>query len=288
MGNTTDLIVSRKGSDVGARIDIEQAMLTDPRFTIMAHQTQVDTPSALGRMAAVWIYCCDKETYTVSIETFNALYGQPFSHIAAVNAGLASWSDEQLRVNDLEGRIEWLQNCRKNAKAGGRARARQLATKSTNDSGNIVPQSSLPIPSPILNTFNTHVPDTNFELAEYLSHAISSHYPDHRPTSSQLRGWAKDIDKAIRLDGRQPESLKKVIDWAHRSPEGAFWRKNILSGATLRKQYDRLAIEITTKSQPSKPSLAPSPYRKFTAEDLYGDESPGSKSVSGVFPGGKK
>ena len=54
-----------------------------------------------------------------------------------------------------------------------------------------------------------------------------------------LDAWAKDIDKAIRLDNRTPEQLLNAINWIN-SKQGDFWKSNILSCSKLRKQYDAL------------------------------------------------
>jgi hypothetical protein len=56
-----------------------------------------------------------------------------------------------------------------------------------------------------------------------------------------IQRWAADIDKMIRLDLRTPESIKAVIIW---SQKDGFWFKNILSGSKLRKQFDRLEMDI--------------------------------------------
>lgn len=83
-------------------------------------------------------------------------------------------------------------------------------------------------------------------VAEYLLAAIRSHKPDMRDGSA---GWTRDIGLALRLDGRTPDRLRAVIDYAHRSRE-VFWRANLLSGKALRKHCER--IEIQAQSAPSR------------------------------------
>jgi len=61
--------------------------------------------------------------------------------------------------------------------------------------------------------------------------------PQHK--EPDLKKWAKDLDRMIRLDKRNPEEVKEIIVWALNDP---FWRKNMLSPEALRKQYDRLWI----------------------------------------------
>lgn len=86
-------------------------------------------------------------------------------------------------------------------------------------------------------------------LAGHLSSAILSHKPDLKDLQGERRGraearWAEDIDLAIRIDKRSPEKLRAVIDWCHRSPEGSFWRANLLSGKKLRAQYDVITAQM--------------------------------------------
>lgn len=79
-------------------------------------------------------------------------------------------------------------------------------------------------------------------LAHELRAAIREHTPEFKGPAS-LDEWARHIDRALRLDGRKPDELREVIGFAHRDPRGAFWRSNLLCGATLRKHADRLRIE---------------------------------------------
>ena len=51
-------------------------------------------------------------------------------------------------------------------------------------------------------------------------------------------GWARDIEKLIRIDGRRPEDIEAVIVWCQ--SEGCFWGPNILSGRKLRLKFDTM------------------------------------------------
>lgn len=75
------------------------------------------------------------------------------------------------------------------------------------------------------------------ELAEFLKEQILRNYPNRKIDKSYKQNWATDIDRAIRLDGRTPEQLKNAIIF---SSNDTFWKHQILSGANLRKHYDRL------------------------------------------------
>lgn len=75
------------------------------------------------------------------------------------------------------------------------------------------------------------------ELAEFLKEQILRNYPNRKIDKNYKQNWAIDIDRAIRLDGRTPEQLKNAIIF---SSNDTFWKQQILSGANLRKHYDRL------------------------------------------------
>lgn len=77
------------------------------------------------------------------------------------------------------------------------------------------------------------------QLAEDLFSSIKKTKEDFRPPN--LKVWAKEFDLILRIDKRSPEQLKKIIEWL---PTSDFWKKNILSPSKLRKQFDRLEIEM--------------------------------------------
>jgi hypothetical protein len=74
-------------------------------------------------------------------------------------------------------------------------------------------------------------------LSELLLELIVQRKPDLRRPN--LDRWARDMDRLIRLDGRTPERIEAVIRFCQRDP---FWQNNILSAATLRRQFDRLEL----------------------------------------------
>lgn len=55
--------------------------------------------------------------------------------------------------------------------------------------------------------------------------------------------WVKEFDLILRIDKRSKDEMLKVIDWIDKSPNK--WIKaNVLSPASLRNHYDKLAIEM--------------------------------------------
>lgn len=84
-------------------------------------------------------------------------------------------------------------------------------------------------------------------VSDLLKDSILSWKPDHRistlvwDTCPARSAWALDIDRLNRLDKVSWERIERVVRWL---PDSGFWTKNIQSGATLRKQFDRLEAEM--------------------------------------------
>ena len=68
-----------------------------------------------------------------------------------------------------------------------------------------------------------------YGLAEFLFNQIRLRKDDYKKPN--LQTWAKHIDYLIRLDKRDPDRIKEVIEWCQRDE---FWQDNILSTIKLR------------------------------------------------------
>ena len=91
------------------------------------------------------------------------------------------------------------------------------------------------------------------DIADKLLESILSWKPDYKcPCKSVMLGWVDACDKAIRIDARKPERMLEIIKWlpSHEGRGGFTWRANVLSGTTLRKQFDRLDIAINEDNKP--------------------------------------
>lgn len=84
-----------------------------------------------------------------------------------------------------------------------------------------------------------------------------------------VMGWTVAIDRALRIDGRTPDELRAVIDYAHRGRD-EFWRGNLQSGTKLRKKF----AQIWPKAKAAKPA------RKKIAYNAIADRL----SLDEVFP----
>jgi hypothetical protein len=97
-------------------------------------------------------------------------------------------------------------------------------------------------------TRQTTYPDDSVEmrLANLMVMGIVELNPSFKRPNMQ--SWAKEFNLIIRIDKRELEELKFLMGWINRN---SFWSKNILSPASLRKQFDRLTME--TKNEPARP-----------------------------------
>jgi len=94
------------------------------------------------------------------------------------------------------------------------------------------------------------------EVAEYLYESIIKWDPTHKynRTKPAIKSWAKDIDKAIRIDGRDAESLKHMIHYLfnEKTQTAIFWAPNIQSGKTLREKFDIVKQKANHEHQSRK------------------------------------
>jgi hypothetical protein len=58
-----------------------------------------------------------------------------------------------------------------------------------------------------------------------------------RPVVS--KAWIADMERMLRIDGRDPTKADNLIRWCQADP---FWMANVMSPASLRRQYDKLRL----------------------------------------------
>jgi hypothetical protein len=88
-----------------------------------------------------------------------------------------------------------------------------------------------------------------YRLAVLLMEAIRKWKKDAK-TPDSLKAWEADIDRMIRLDNRTPAQIEAVLQWL---PTDDFWPPNILSGAKLRKQFDKLEVKMVQRRPQQQP-----------------------------------
>lgn len=151
-----------------------------------------------------------------------------------------------------------------------------LAQKQSQDRGDVqVPEHSRSSPGLVPLEVKTKYKDKvrsqpssdALRLSGLLADYILSNNPSNRSLQSDRKDstvnkWAIDIDRMLRLDRRSISEAEQLIRWCQSDP---FWQTNILSGSSLRKQYDRLLLQMNSKPKGSgtSKSQSDSPYRSY-------------------------
>lgn len=111
-------------------------------------------------------------------------------------------------------------------------------------------------------------PNSNeFRLASYLFNFIKRNNPNAKEPN--LQKWSKQFDYILRIDERDIEEVKSVIKWCQND---TFWLKNILSPEKLRKQYDRLVLEMKTPKAESNNSPTKGNFNNYEQRDYDFDD----------------
>ena len=82
------------------------------------------------------------------------------------------------------------------------------------------------------------------KLVTTLRGLIIGNNPTARAAKMTVRecdNWAEDFERLIRLDGRDPPTIERVMRWAQ---SDQFWRANILSPKKLREKWDTLWLQM--------------------------------------------
>lgn len=97
----------------------------------------------------------------------------------------------------------------------------------------------------------TEFPDSIKEISNFLLDSIIRYDNTHRYSKKRpnINRWHKDIDKAIRIDGRTEEQLMTMIDFifSKNLKCSSFWASNINSGAKLRDKFDIIKNQIKSE-----------------------------------------
>jgi len=102
------------------------------------------------------------------------------------------------------------------------------------------------LPNKLRNTkeiYTKEIYTKDSELAHLLYDLIKQENPDWHVTPN-WDIWADDIRKLREIDERTVKQIEFIIRWCQ---QDNFWHKNILSPAKLRKQFNRLVVEVKSK-----------------------------------------
>lgn len=117
--------------------------------------------------------------------------------------------------------------------------------------------------SPILSKKEKGMSGLASELARLLWERVKANNP--KAKEPKLENWAKELDKAIRLDGRTPEDLKDMIEWSADNP---FWRATILGAESLRRNFDKVMAQVRrARGQPEQGQAQPEETQGMTEEE---------------------
>jgi hypothetical protein len=78
-----------------------------------------------------------------------------------------------------------------------------------------------------------------YRLSEYLFKHILKNNPAAKKPN--IQSWSKHIDLMLRIDHRNLDEIKSVIEWCQKD---TFWLGNILSTQTLRNKFDQLILRM--------------------------------------------
>jgi hypothetical protein len=72
-----------------------------------------------------------------------------------------------------------------------------------------------------------------------------------RPTVTKR--WLTDMDRLLRLDGREPNEVERVVRWldSARDDIAAFWQPNVRSPGTLRAKWDQMSEQYARRRRPT-------------------------------------
>lgn len=87
--------------------------------------------------------------------------------------------------------------------------------------------------------------DSDLLTAKWMYQQIQKMNPNHKPPNFET--WAKEIRLLRERDKRTDTEIRQLFGWAN---SDKFWRTNILSPSTLRKQWDRLIIQRGENGRP--------------------------------------
>jgi hypothetical protein len=106
--------------------------------------------------------------------------------------------------------------------------------------------------------------DDALQLAQRLRNHILKRKPNMR--KFDLVAWTSEMDRIIRIDNRPPSHMAELIDWCQ---QDNFWQNNILSPSKLRKQLDRLELQMSSDYHWQKNKLRRRVQDGPTAKEKY-------------------
>lgn len=114
-------------------VRIEGFAFTDVRIAILGTVAGYNRHEALGRLAALWSYCTERQLYVVPMRAIEEFLGHGGAN-GLIESGLGESDVGGIRVRGTAGRIEWLEKRRAAARLGGESNRDRLAKRKPNGS----------------------------------------------------------------------------------------------------------------------------------------------------------
>lgn len=76
--------------------------------------------------------------------------------------------------------------------------------------------------------------------------------PEAVTSTACSKRWVLDMEQLLRLDGRDPGQVRRVLDWLHAGTDevASFWRTNVRSPAKLREKWAVMAEQYERQRRP--------------------------------------
>jgi hypothetical protein len=252
------------------RINVDGKAMTDPRFSKAGLRLGINKFEVRGRCLHVWLQAYENRTPLMARDDIDALAEFDGFADAMVAASLARPSDEPplLWLCGVTERIDFLlmQDAKrgkalaaKRAKAGlpggrpgglagGRPYISDSYSYSDSSSGSDT-STSTPKGKPS----RPHHHPESLRLAELLHSLIAVNLPNStiaKESAADRNGtiatWADDIEKLNRIDGAEYAVIEEAIRFAQ--ADERFWRSNVLSGKKVRKNFNTLEAQRTSRA----------------------------------------
>jgi hypothetical protein len=188
-------------------VRIETKALRDPRFAVLGKLLGTSRFDALGRVAAVWAYCTEKQARVLKSEFIDQIAEAEGFAAHLVAAELAESSDLGVRIKGTKGRIEWYARLKRGNSKGGRARSEKAKR---DRSGRFqLTSSSPPAPASALSpspSINTNTPLTPQGVVE-----IWNQHRGKLPACSRLNDSRSKQVRARLGENSDPEYWTSIV-----------------------------------------------------------------------------
>jgi hypothetical protein len=88
-------------------------------------------------------------------------------------------------------------------------------------------------------------------LCELMAYQVEERGCAGAAAKSHNKGWVLEMEKILRLDGRDPDRVAKVLAWLHRGADdvSSFWQANVLCPQKLRLRWAQMEMQYNRMRQ---------------------------------------